>query len=226
MSQGTGPGAITPDGCAVDFYLLLGPGPDADLIHAAIPVGATILELGSGVGRVTGPLVRLGHPVVAVDESPEMLAHVRDAQTIRASIEDLRLDRRFDVVLLASHLINTPDRAERQAFLDTCARHVQASGCVLIQGHPPQWFDEAGPVERMSAEGITFRLKGVSRPAADLVSATVEYETGDRTWTQSFTARRLTDAALRTALAQAGLALDRYLTDDRSWILARPITPG
>ena len=72
-SHGSGPGIITPDGCAVDFYGLLPPGRDPEVIHGAIGAGASILELGAGAGRVTHALLRLGHPVVAVDESAEML---------------------------------------------------------------------------------------------------------------------------------------------------------
>ena len=72
--RGTGPGVITPDGCAVELYRLLPPMGEPEIVHAAIPAGAAILELGAGAGRVTHALVALGHPVVAVDESAEMLA--------------------------------------------------------------------------------------------------------------------------------------------------------
>ena len=119
----SGPGVITPDGCAVDFYALLPPGREPEIIHrAAGRADASILELGSGTGRVTNALVNLGHPVVAVDESPEMLAHIRTAELVCARIEDLALSRTFDVVLLASHLLNVPDTGIRQALLRTCAR--------------------------------------------------------------------------------------------------------
>src|SRR5437660_10300272 len=111
---GSGPGVITPDGCAVDFYARLAAMGEPEIVHGAIPPGSSILELGCGAGRVTHPLVALGHPVVAVDESPEMLAHIRGAETVRARIQDLALGRRFDVVLLASHLISTDDAAERR----------------------------------------------------------------------------------------------------------------
>lgn len=81
-NRASGPGAITPDGCAVDLYALLPPGREPEIIHiAAGSAVASILELGSGTGRVTDALVKIGHPVVAVDESPEMLAHVRSAET-------------------------------------------------------------------------------------------------------------------------------------------------
>ncbi|RSM66526.1 hypothetical protein DMH03_05305 [Amycolatopsis sp. WAC 01376] len=60
--------------------------------EGAVPDGASILELGSGVGRVTHALLDLGYPVVAVDDSPEMLAGVR-AEKVCSKIEELRLDR-------------------------------------------------------------------------------------------------------------------------------------
>ena len=127
---------ITPDGCAVDFYALMPAFGEPAIVHDAAGPGASILELGSGAGRVTHPLIALGHQVVAVDESPEMLAHVRDAETVQARIEDLTLDRRFDAVLLASHLINA-DEPTRSTFLAACRRHVADDGCVIIQQHAP-----------------------------------------------------------------------------------------
>ncbi len=123
------------------------------IIDAVAPPKASILELGCGAGRVTHPLIALGHSVVAVDESPEMLAHVRGARTVVASIEGLDLAMRFDVVVLASHLVNEPDDDQRQAFLATCARHVLETGCVVIQRHPVSWFDTLEPSRRSRSIG-------------------------------------------------------------------------
>lgn len=212
---------ITPDGCAVDFYTRMKAMDEPAIVHDVAGPGASVLELGCGAGRITHPLVALGHPVVAVDESPEMLAHVRDAETVCARIEDLALGPRFDVVLLASHLINTDDLAARTALLATCRRHVADDGGVIIQQHAPEWFAAAGDAENVR-DGIIFRMRDVSRPAANLVSATVEYVDGDLVWTQTFTARRLNHAELAAVLADAGLYLDRYLTGDRSWLRAVP----
>ncbi|GAA3440025.1 class I SAM-dependent methyltransferase [Kutzneria kofuensis] len=125
------------DGSPVELYALLPDAGEPALIHAAIPAGATVLELGAGAGRVTQPLAALGHPVLAVDNSEEMLAHVRNAETIRADIESLRLDRRFDAVILASQLVNTTDAELRRGLLATAAHHVSDNGIVLIQWHPP-----------------------------------------------------------------------------------------
>jgi SAM-dependent methyltransferase len=97
--RGTGPGVITPDGCAVELYALLQPMGEPEIVHAAVPAGASVLELGAGAGRVTHPLLALGHPVVTVDESAEMLARIRGAETARAPIQDLDLERRFEAGL-------------------------------------------------------------------------------------------------------------------------------
>ena len=212
---------ITRDGCAVDFYARMTAMGEPEIVHAAIPPGSSVLELGCGTGRITHPLVALGHPVVAVDESPEMLAHVHGAETVCARIEDLALGRRFDVVLLASHLINTDDIPTRTAFLAACRRHLADDGGVIIQQHAPGWFAAAADAEN-TRDGMTFRMRDVSRPAPNLVSATMEYVDGDQVWTQTFTARRLDDTELAAVLAGAKLRLDRYLTDDRSWLRAVP----
>ena len=225
MRRGAGPGAITPDGCSVELYALLPSMGEPEIVHDAIPPGASILELGAGAGRMTHRLVELGHRVVAVDESAEMLARVRGAETVEAPIQGLDLGRRFDAVLLASFLVNTPDDDLRGRFLGACRDHVRDDGCVLVQRHPPAWFDQAAEGERTSA-GITFRLRDLSRPGPGLLSATVEYQVGERVWTQWFTARRLDDGALAAALAEAGLAVDAYLTGDGSWVRALPVPRG
>jgi SAM-dependent methyltransferase len=209
----------------VELYSLLPPMGEPGIVHAAVPAGAGVLELGAGAGRVTRPLLELGHPVTAVDESAEMLARVRGAETVRARIQELRLGRRFEVVLLASHLVNTSDRELRRRFLAACREHVGDDGCVLVQRHEPGWFDQAAEGERTSG-GITVRLRDLRRPGAGLLAATVEYQAGERVWAQSFTAERLDDEQLAAALGEAGLAVDAYLTADGSWVRAVPASPG
>ena len=219
-SHRTGPGVITPDGCSVEFYARMTAMGEPAIVHGAVRPGGSILELGSGTGRIARPLVALGHPVVAVDESPEMLAYVRDAETVCSRIEDLTLGRRFDAVLLASHLINA-DTATQTAFLAACRRHVADDGCVIIQQHAPEWFSAVADAET-TRNGIIFRMRGVSRPAPNLVAATAEYVDGPKRWTQTFTATRLDEAELAAVLADAGLRLDRYLTEDHGWLRVVP----
>lgn len=161
--QGTGPGPITPDGCAVDYYAMLTPDGEPEIVHAAIPEGAAILELGAGAGRITRALLALGHEVVAVDESPEMLAHINGAETVLSRIQDLSLARMFDVVLLMSYVIDTADDDLCRAFLRTCRRHVAPDGCVILQRQPPEWYDTVEPSERRR-DGRVIRMRDV-KPA-------------------------------------------------------------
>jgi SAM-dependent methyltransferase len=213
---------ITSDGCAVELYARLPAWREPRVIHAAAGDGATILELGCGTGRVTHPLIALGHAVTAVDESPEMLERVHGAETVRAKIQDVDLGgRRFGAVVLGSHLINEPTGELAAAWLATCRRYVADDGCVLIEQHSPAWFDTAADNEN-ERDGMIFRLRDVTRPEPGLIYGTVEYQAGDLIWTQTFGTRRLEDGALRELLGAAGLAFDRYLTDDHGWLRAVP----
>ncbi|HJQ43661.1 MAG TPA: class I SAM-dependent methyltransferase [Jatrophihabitantaceae bacterium] len=219
-SSGSGPGVITPDGCAVDVYARLPATGEPEIVASAVPSGASILELGSGAGRVTHALVALGYSVVAVDESPEMLALVRGADTVQSTIAELELGRTFDAVLFGSHLVNVPDADERAALLAAARRHVAADGVVLIEWHAPQWFDAVTEGAGGTVGDVRIEIGDISRDG-DLLSATVRYWSESELWTQSFTARRLSEERLRSDLEGAGLEFDRWLTDDKAWLTAR-----
>jgi SAM-dependent methyltransferase len=226
--QGTGPGAITPDGCAVELYSRLPVGAEPEIIAGAVPAGAHILELGSGVGRVTGPLLERGFTVTAVDESAEMLERVRGARTICGPIEDLDLGETFDVVLLASFLVHTADPEVRRGMLRTCARHVAAGGCVLIQREGEDYHSglprERSGTGRGGSGDFTVRIVSSEPVAEGVNSVHAEYAFPDATWTQTFRARPLTRKQFEEALEEGGLRVDRYLTEDRTWVRAVPVT--
>ncbi|MET9014844.1 class I SAM-dependent methyltransferase [Streptomyces olivaceoviridis] len=219
--EGTGPGAITPDGCAVELYARLPVGEEPDIIAAAVPAGAHILELGSGVGRVTHPLLERGFTVTAVDESADMLARVRGARTIRGPIEDLDLGETFDVVMLASFLVHAGDEEVRRGILRTCARHVADGGCVLIQREGADYHTDV-PRERVDPSGFTVRIASVEPAGEGVDSVRAEYVFPDAVWTQTFLSRPLTKEQFESALAEAGLEVDTYLTPDGMWVRAVP----
>ncbi|WP_063753638.1 bifunctional 2-polyprenyl-6-hydroxyphenol methylase/3-demethylubiquinol 3-O-methyltransferase UbiG [Kutzneria sp. 744] len=208
------------DGSPVGLYALLPETGEATLVHGAIPAGATVLELGAGAGRVTQPLAALGHPVLAVDNSSEMLAHVLTAETIRADIESLRLDRRFDAVLLASQLVNTADAELRRGLLATAAHHVRDGGTVLIQWHPPTWFDRVDSVARELGP-VTIAVKDIVLDG-DLLAATVHYDGAGQHWEHPFTARRMSTSDMTAELDAVGLRFGNWLTDDQTWFTATP----
>lgn len=233
MNVGTGPGAITEDGCAVEVYARLPATDEPDVVHKHLPTGASVLDLGAGVGRVADPLVELGHRVVAVDESAEMLARVRAASTARSRIENLRLSERFDASLLASFLINTPDADQRRRFLATARCHLRPDGVVFVQWHPPEWFDSLAVGCRYPGGARYVPGRQCDRREGQLttelvvediengqLTALVTYELGDRRWTHAWQARRLTAPDLNGAMHACGLAFDRFLTPDHTWLAA------
>ncbi|MBV2156004.1 bifunctional 2-polyprenyl-6-hydroxyphenol methylase/3-demethylubiquinol 3-O-methyltransferase UbiG [Kitasatospora sp. SUK 42] len=222
--DGTGTGAITPDGCAVEVWTRLPVGDAPDVIEGAVPSGANILELGCGVGRMTHPLTDRGFTVTAVDESAEMLARVRaEVRTVRSPIERLDLGERFDVVMLASFLVHAGDPAVRQGLLETCRRHVTGDGCVLVQREGEDWHLNVPRESRIAGTDGVARIVSATPVGEGVNSVHAEYEFPDGTWTQTFLSRPLTTEAFERALADAGLRVETYLTEDRTWVRARPV---
>lgn len=216
---------LSPDGSPVEFYARLPAGSNPRLIHDSIPAGASILELGAGAGRITHPLLELGHEVVAVDESSAMLAYIKGAETVEARIEDLALGRRFDVVLLMSHLIENPDIEKARAFLRICRAHVKDQGQVLIQRDPPErsYVDEP-PFKREVADGCTISMRDLSQASSGILTFTLDYEIDGSKWSQSVITRPVDDDSLAHELALANLEIGSFLNPSRSWVSARPIT--
>lgn len=212
-------GAVTPDGSPVLLYRRLPPGSEATVIDGVVPRHATILELGAGAGRITHALVDLGHRVVAVDQSPEMLRWVHDAETVLADIEALDLRRRFDAVVLGSYLANTAEDGTRAAFLATCRRHVADDGVVLLEHHPEDWAETAR-ASRLERDGLVLALSEVIRDPP-FVAATMICTIDGQTFRQPFVARVLSHDDMATELEHAGLRLQRHLAP--TWVKAGPI---
>ncbi len=219
---GSGPGDITEDGCAVEFYALLPSFGEPDIVHGAVPEGSSVLELGCGTGRILRPLARLGHQVLGVDQSAGMLAHVRDLPIVCSPIETLRLDRTFGAVLLASTMINV-DPALRREFLATCRHHLADNGVAVFQHNPPAWFDAFGQAPRVREDpGGIRRVVRSARRERPRMHIEIEYQVGDRVWTHAWGSYEISQDELRADLSSAGLRFDRHLTDDHSWFTARP----
>jgi SAM-dependent methyltransferase len=208
---------VAPDGSPVAIYLALSGARQAELVASALPENASILELGCGTGRVTHELVARGFRVTAVDESAEMLEHVRGAEKVRARIEELDLARRFDCVLLASHFVNAPDV---DVFLDACARHVDGNGVVLVEAYSPDLEWAVGRVTRIG--DVSIELADVDLEG-ERVRATMAYELDGSRWLQEFEAVVLGDDELYRALEGSGLAFERWLDRGRGWLVAEPL---
>jgi SAM-dependent methyltransferase len=221
-AMGTGPGAITNDGCPVEFYAMLPEFGEPEIVHRVAPPTASILELGCGTGRILRPLAALGHLVTGVDDSPAMLALSPDLPTICSPIESLRLGRKFNVVLLASAIINAHP-VTRLAFLSTVRRHLHDDGIAVFQQSPPDWFDTFEKAEPVWDDPLGFRRTiRVARRDGSRMRVEVEYQVGDRVWSHAWTSYEISDAEVASDLANAGLTLTDWLTNDHAWFTARP----
>lgn len=211
---------VSADGSPVPVYLALPFGETPRIIHREVRPGGTILELGCGVGRITRPLVALGHPVVAVDDSVEMLAHVTGAETVQGDLFGLQLGRTFDGVVGGSHLIDAPERERRLALLEVCRRHVADDGVVLLERYEPDWVRD--PADSEGVNGLVeLEFRVLARHEATF-DAAITYRVGDRSWTQTFTVAAVDDDQLARDAEQCGLRFDRWLDDRCTWGLLTP----
>jgi len=209
-----------PDGSPVLLYAMLPSLGEADVIHEAVPAGCEILELGAGAGRITHELLDLGHAVVAVDNSAEMLAFIRGAETVLADMESLGLERRFPAVVLASNFINEPESESRRAYLECCARHVLPSGQVLLQGFPPDWAPNTDWTEHGD---VRLRLRSWKQQG-DLISGEMEYVVDGEVLHHTFESKLLNVEGLDSDLRAVGLRRTRTLDERGAWTEAVPGT--
>jgi len=212
---------VAPDGSPVAVYEALPVEPDLSRVCSVLQPGATVLDLGTGVGRIANPLARAGHAVVAIDNSPAMLARVVGAETLLADVYALDLGRRFDVVLALSHLIDSRAREQRRALLRVCRAHVHDDGLVLLQRYPRGWT----PTEGTNCVGdIGVHLHDVEL-LPDGFAAQVTYTLADDEWTQVFEGAVVDDAELSALASEAGLVMRDVLDDEGIWVVLAPEAP-
>jgi len=207
---------VARDGSPVAVYLALPSEPDVSRIRSLVRGRKTILDLGCGPGRIANPLAAEGHTVVAVDDSPAMLAHVVGAETMLRDVSALHLDRRFDVVLALSHLINGRDRWHRLELLRVCREHLEEDGIVVVQRYRPDWVPAAS---ESAIHDITVRLHDVVHHDDGSFAAVVTYAIGPQSWSQSFEAAIVDDDELNSLALASDLAVRGTVDDDDGWVV-------
>lgn len=210
---------VAPDGSPVAVYLAM-PAHDAvELVADQAPAGGSVLDLGCGAGRLANALAARGLHVTGVDVHPGMVAHLSPAVTgVCADIVGLSLERTYDVVVLASHLVNH-DR-DAAAFLATCRRHVANDGVALVERFHPDMLDDP-QLRHGRVDDVGVRHEIHHRDGARFV-ASAHYTMGAHTWTQRYAATLLDDRAIADLIDAAGLRSVGWLDDDARWLLARP----
>ncbi len=217
LFQGTGPGAHAKDGCSVELYAGLAYAGELERLAPLLVPGATVLELGCGAGRLTRRLLSFGCIVTAVDNSEEMLSHApTEARLVCADIDGLHLAQTFDVVLLASGLINHFDAAVRSAFLSAAAAHVKPAGQLILQRQDAAWLEAArvGPVSE--SDGVKVEVASVERDGG-VITMTVEYKKSRQRWTHSFAVVALDQPKLQQLLHNAGFGELTWLDAAQRW---------
>lgn len=102
--------------------------------------GSPILDIGAGTGRVTLPLARAGHEVVALDIDAELLTELQRraaglaVQTVVADARDFNLvQRSFALCVVPMQTIQLfGGESERARFLRSAARHLRPGGVLAI----------------------------------------------------------------------------------------------
>ena len=112
---------------AVDLLTRLGP-----VSHSGF---ASLLELGSGGGSLASHL-KPHFVLTLTDRSAGMLAVSRavnpEAEHIVGDMRTLRLDRRYDVVLVHDAIMYATTEADVRATLETAEAHVRPGGTVMV----------------------------------------------------------------------------------------------
>ena len=173
--------------------------------------GYTMLHASAGAGRVRHALAVLGVTTGALDQA------VLDPAVTPSELDRLEVGAAYPVVILGSHLVNTPDAALRRALLLAAARHLAAGGDLLVEHHPVDWAETAAPTEPTPGSGVGMAEVRIDPP---FVSAVSTYDAGGRYERVPFTARVLSEAELDEALAGANLRRRRRLGP--TWLLAGP----
>jgi SAM-dependent methyltransferase len=213
---------VAPDGSPVAVYRALPAVPEFTPVLNFLVPPATVLDLGCGVGRLANELALRGFDVTGVDESRVMLNYLHaNVRAVESQLQGLNLGRRFDVVVLASHLVNVADDEARRAFLVAAADHAAPTGAVLIQ----HW--EVPPTEPVDIDtevaGVRIAFRVLGRHNNDF-EGSVEYTVADQSWVQNFRATLLDDAQLDAELMRTGLRRSRRLTP--KWLVAHRIDRG
>lgn len=117
----------------------------------------SLLDLGSGGGHHLHPFAQ-GFELVAVDRSEAMLAHSRrlnpGVEHAVGDLRELRLDRRFDLVLIHDALAYLLDERDVTAALATAAAHLEpGGGLVLVPDRLRETFFDGELTTSQHADG-------------------------------------------------------------------------
>ncbi|MCA9678430.1 MAG: methyltransferase domain-containing protein, partial [Myxococcales bacterium] len=207
-----------------------------------------ILELGCGSGRLTLPLLRDGHQVVAVDGSPTMLAALERrlgragaaargrARVVEGDLRDFAVGGRFPLVIAAFNVLeHLYTRVELAACLARVAAHLAPGGHLAfdVQLPDPRWLAR-DPSRRWARTRFTHPRTGVPMiystnhdydPVSQIALIRLYYERADgrgRARVVHLSQRKYFPAELEGLLAWSGFRI----VERRGDFHGAPLTAG
>ena len=190
---------------------------------------ASILDLGCGTGLLSAALAKDGKDVVGVDRAGAMLdvARSRDGgarvRWVEADARSVRLDRRFDLVVLTGHAFQaflTPE--DRAAVLRTIASHLAPTGRFAFDCRNPvagewrEWTPERS--RRVFWHPCHGEVTAWNDVTFDAGTAVATYEThyrivGGRIFSTRSRIAFPSRDEVSDAIGKAGLRAERWLGD-------------
>ncbi len=216
------------DPALVRFYdIENGFGADLDRCRAMARDAASVLDLGCGTGVLAASLGE-GRDVAGVDPAGAMLAVARQrpggehVTWVEGDARDVRLGRRFDLVVLTGHAFQVfLGDDDQRAVLATIATHLAPGGRFIFDSRNPhverwrEWTPEKS--QRLIEDPELGAVEAWNDVAYDAQTGIVTYEThyralrsGER-WSASSRIRFSAYGHIAQLLDGAGLAVDHWL---------------
>lgn len=133
-----------------------------------------VLDVGAGSGRVTLDLAARGHELVALDADAALLEALAERSaglrvaTVLADARELRLDRRFALVIVPMQTIQLlGGQRRRMRFLDRAAAHLLPGGTIAIaiadplDGRPFAPWDRPPLPDITEIDGVVYSSQAV-----------------------------------------------------------------
>lgn len=205
-----------------DWYADVSP-PDATARFLATRTTGPVLELGSGTGRLAGPLRDTGVPVVGLDASSSMLARsvgrYPQVPVLAADMADLPVrPGAFGGVLIAFNtLFNLPDHGAQRRCLTQARAALRPDGVVVVEAFVPgagaAEASDRVDVVRLDAESVVLRVSRTDPALGTVRGHHIELRDGQpvrlRPWQVCFA----TPAELDAMAEDAGLVLESRHAD-------------
>lgn len=200
---------------------------DFDYCTSLASNAASVLDLGCGTGELAVALAK-NRQVTAVDPAAAMLGIARNrpggdkVTWVEADARTLRLDERFDLVLLTGHVFQVfLTQEDQEAALATIAAHLNPNGRFIFDSRNPRLRTWEGRNRHNSLHRLEHPQFGTieawNEPVYDEATDILTYENGYRILAtgQAFSAsariRHTPQEELAALLEASGLVVDTWL---------------